>query len=293
MKCLQQVSDVETIEIPAHRCDQASRPPATEVCREEQCKAQWRISVWLEVCGDHVILSCDCHVTFCDLAVWDDLIGIASYENGWLASCQPPVVLWWCMDSLLWGGSQFLSETRSRTMQVEQCQFCIWPGPLWLKCCLSVYSAQLLDCCAAWFVVHHLYGVALVELYCVVAVALPPQCDGACGENMGVQSRIVLCYTREGQVTNDSECDRQSKPISIQPCTRNCSLVAVWKSSDWSQVCVHACVWCGVVYGVHVCMCEHIDVTLLLPSSFLCAPVLCRVWSSWQPNACGYVCYRA
>ena len=103
-----------------------------------------------------------------------------------------------------------------------------------------------------------------MELYCVVAVALPPQCDGACGENMGVQSRIVLCYTREGQVTNDSECDRQSKPISIQPCTRNCSLVAVWKSSDWSQVCVCACmcVW----HGVHVCMCEHMDVTLLLPS---------------------------
>ena len=30
-------------------------------------------------------------------------------------------------------------------------------------------------------------------------------------------------------------------------------------------VCVHACV-CGVVCGVHVCMCEHMDVTLLLPS---------------------------
>ena len=67
VQCLQQISDVETIKIPAHRCNQASRPPATEVCREEQCAAQWRISVWLEVCGmmggGHVMLSCDCQVT--------------------------------------------------------------------------------------------------------------------------------------------------------------------------------------------------------------------------------------
>lgn len=67
VQCLQQVADMETIEIPVNRCNQASRPPATEVCQEEQCTAQWKTSVWLEVCGtmggDHIVLSCDCHVT--------------------------------------------------------------------------------------------------------------------------------------------------------------------------------------------------------------------------------------
>lgn len=157
VQCLQQVSDMETIEIPTHRCNQATRPPATGVCREE-CTARWKTSVWLEVCGpmggDHIILSCDCHVT--QPTEWDGSVGV-------------PVV-------------------------------------------------------------------ACTLLHCVVAVPLPPQCDGMCGENLGTQSRIVLCYTREGRVTNDSECDRKAKPISTQPCTRNCSLVAMWKYSNWSQV---------------------------------------------------------
>ena len=97
------------------------------------------------------------------------------------------------------------------------------------------------------------------------------QCDGECGENTGTQSRIVLCYTREGHVTNDSECDGQPKPASIRPCTNNCSLLAVWKSSDWSQVCVCVCVCVRVCVRVVMRVCEHMDPSFLSSCLLQCS----------------------
>ena len=82
-------------------------------------------------------------------------------------------------------------------MPVGQCQFCIWPRPLWLKCCLSVYSAQLLDAVlhgslSTTCTVSHLWSCIVWLLWHFLHSVMVP------AEKTWV-SRVVLCYVTHGK----------------------------------------------------------------------------------------------
>ncbi|TSN03382.1 ADAMTS-like protein 2 [Bagarius yarrelli] len=208
-------------EVDESYCDTLSRPePTYEFCTGRECPPRWETSRWSEcsrTCGEgfqfRTVRCWKMIAPGFDSSVYDDLCHSAELHKPMARkscrskSCGPQwEVSDWSECSARCGRRGVRSREVRCSMDVRLCNESTRP--------INRRECDGPPCDRRWTVSD--WG----------------PCSGPCGE--GRMTRYVVCKSGNGKVISDGHCDRELKPLTVQPCgAPNCP--SHWVEQEWGR----------------------------------------------------------
>ncbi|XP_076832515.1 ADAMTS-like protein 2 isoform X2 [Brachyhypopomus gauderio] len=208
-------------EVDESYCDSLTRPePTHEFCTGKECPPRWETSRWSEcsrTCGEgfqfRTVRCWKMMAPGFDSSAYDELCHASELQKPMARkacrskSCGPQwEVSDWSECSARCGGHGVRSREVRCSMEGRLCNESARPH--------SQRECEGPPCDRRWSVSD--WG----------------PCSGPCGE--GRMKRYVVCKNASGKVISEGQCDRDLKPLAVQPCgDRDCP--AHWVEQDWDQ----------------------------------------------------------
>ncbi|KAK2831632.1 hypothetical protein Q7C36_016718 [Tachysurus vachellii] len=272
-------------EVDESYCDALTRPePTYEFCTGRECPPRWETSRWSEcsrTCGEgfqfRTVRCWKMMAPGFDSSVYDDLCYAAELHKPMARkscrnkSCGPQwEVSDWSECSARCGRQGVRSREVRCSMDAHLCNESTRP--------INQRECDGPACDRRWIVSD--WG----------------PCSGPCGE--GRMMRYVVCKSGNGKVISDGHCDRELKPLTVQPCgAANCP--AHWVEQEWEQ-CNVTCgrgvknrqvVCAGLEAGVFKEFTEHVcDHSPKPEETAACFERPCSKWFTTSWSQCSKTC---